>query len=676
MLGNEVMFICGSDEHGTPITIAAEKAGVSPKEIADRYNQEHKNTFRSLGIDFDYFGRTSSPEHQLTVSEFVDAFFKKGYLAAGTMISPFCPSCNRFMPDRYIEGTCPNCGYAGARGDQCDNCGKTLDPQDLVNPRCVVCDGVPEFRETQHLFFRLSLFADPLLKWLGTKSWWRDNVLRFSRNFIESGLKDRPITRDIEWGVKVNIPGYDNKRIYVWFEALIGYITFARTYSSMIGKPSYWEEFYKDPNSRTYYFIGKDNIPFHTIIWPAMLMAKGDIQLPYEVPANEYLTFKGQKFSKSRNIGVTADEVLKAVPKDYVRFFLAYSLPEQSDSDFNTDEMEDRINSELIGKYGNYVNRSASFAAQHFQRIRKPDESILDQDDRQALSEVGRVAEKYEENLKSVMVKRALFDWLDLVKYSNQYFNRAAPWSLIKTDRARCEAKLYVSLHIAKALTIMAYPYIPDSATRIMSMLGLDASVGKLTINQISEMLDEYRVRESSPPFSPLKLEGENPNGLDLRIGTITDVRDHPNADRLYVMSVSLGFRTAQIIAGLKGHYDKSELVGRRVIVVNNMKWAKLRGEESQGMLLAAADDTGTVQLLSEKWDGVKDGEAVFLGDFPYNQKGKVEKDDIAGYNLKARMTADGWRVFARKDEKEMPLSLGGAPISFNLSVKDGAVVR
>ncbi|MEM0158951.1 MAG: methionine--tRNA ligase [Thermoplasmataceae archaeon] len=677
MVGNDVLFICGSDEHGTPITIAADKAGISPKEIADRYNREHINTFKSLGIDFDYFGRTSLPEHQDTVNEFIGAFQERGFLSSGNMISPFCPSCNRFMPDRYIEGTCPYCGYEGARGDQCDNCGKTLDPQDLINPRCVVCDGTPEFRETQHLFFRLSLFSDQLLRWIDSRKWWRDNVIRFSRNFISAGLKDRPITRDIEWGVRVNIPGYEHKRIYVWFEALIGYITFARIYSNMIGKPSYWEEFYKNPEARTYYFIGKDNIPFHTIIWPAMLMAKGDIQLPYDVPANEYLTFRGQKFSKSRKIGVTADEVLRVVPKDYVRFFLAYNLPEQSDADFNTDEMEDRINTELIGKFGNYVNRVAAFAGRNFGRVRMPDSASMDEDDAGAISEIEKTLRIYRENLSNVLVKRALFVWLELVKYSNQYFNRSAPWSLIKNNRKKCEAKIYLALHLARALTIMAYPYIPESSLRIMKALGLPDADGSITLDEAAKMIPEYVLAEiTSPPFTPLDLEGENPNGLDLRVGTIVEVEDHPNADRLLLMKVSLGFRIAQIVAGLKAYYNKSDLLGKRVILINNMKWSKIRGSESQGMLLAAADENERVELLTGNWDSIKDGEAVYIGDYPYNQKGKVEKDDIASYNLRVGSINGGKVVTATIGGEVLTLSIGGKPITFSLSVEDGSTVR
>ena len=323
MMGNQVLYVSGSDEYGTPITIKADKEHRSPREIADFYHNAHLNTFRSLDINFDIFSRTTDPIHTQTTSEFFLDLLHKGYLVERNMIAPYCPGCDRFMPDRYIVGTCPNCGYKDARGDQCDECGKTLDAKDLIDPKCSICGTVPEFRETNHFFLRLDLLQDRLLEWIDTRKDWRPNVINFTRNFILSGLKERPITRDIDWGVPIPLEGYDHKRIYVWFEALIGYVSASRVFFSGTENPDGWMEYWKDSTVPVYNFMGKDNIEFHTIIWPAMIMARGDLNLPYRVVANEYLRFRGEKFSKSRGIGFTVDEIINpetilvsASPKD------------------------------------------------------------------------------------------------------------------------------------------------------------------------------------------------------------------------------------------------------------------------------------------------------------------------------------------------------------------------
>ncbi|KAA8922262.1 methionine--tRNA ligase [Thermoplasma sp.] len=500
LIGNEVLYVSGSDEYGTPITVRAEKEGRSPKEIADIYYEEHLRTFENLNINFDIFMRTTWPEHSENAQEFFLKLLNEGYIEKGTMIAPFCRKIGRFMPDRYIEGTCPYCHYPKARGDQCDNCGRTLDPQDLIDPKCILSGETPEFRETEHFFLRLDLLEEKLKSWISTKTYWKPNVLAYTQNFISGGLKKRPITRDIDWGVRIPLDGYDTKRIYVWFEALIGYITGAREYSKRIGNPDLWKEYYFDPEVRNYYFIGKDNIPFHALIWPAMLMGYGGFNLPYDIPANEYLTFKGQQFSKSRGIGYSVDDLLKAVPADYLRYYVASILPETGDSDFSLEELVSTVNSDLIDKYGNLVYRIVSFIDKYGLTL-----DPVDVNGDEEFQYARRSFESWLDDLSGVHVKRALSRWLDLAIYANGFFNRSEPWKTVKNDRQKLNHDLYLSLKITEFLTVMAYPYIPSSAIKIWDILGIPFSIDS-SYSHLYEM-HGFSVHRGSIPFEKIDLE-------------------------------------------------------------------------------------------------------------------------------------------------------------------------
>ncbi len=499
MMGNEVLYVSGTDEYGTPITVRADKEGISPKEIADKYHEEFIRTFKNLDINFDIFTRTTYEEHAKIVGDFFLDLYNKGFISKGTMISPYCKKIGRFMPDRYIEGKCPYCGYENARGDQCDNCGRTLDPQELINPVCILSGERPEFRETEHFFLRLDLFQEKLLEWLGTKKFWKPNVLEYTKNFISSGLKERAITRDIDWGVKIPLPGYEHKRIYVWFEALIGYISGAAILSNERGKPDYWKEFYFNKDVPSYYFIGKDNIPFHSIIWPAMLMGREGINLPYDIPANEYLTFKGEQFSKSRGVGYSVDDLLRIVDKDYLRFYVASILPETGDSDFSLENLADVVNSDLIDKYGNFVHRTLSFINKYNMRIRVP-ERIEDKD---PIEYAERILSDYISSLEGVKVKKALSSWLELVIYSNVFFNRSEPWKLVKSDPDACNEKMYISLRLIQFLTAMIHPYVPASSEKIWALLGLDHGIED-SLKHIKEVAD-FKIGFSEPPFQKIE---------------------------------------------------------------------------------------------------------------------------------------------------------------------------
>ncbi len=609
MKGNEVLMVSGSDEHGTPITITAEKEGKSPREIADRYHRINSEIMEKMGISFDLFFRTSHPHHAEVVKRFFLRLMERGYLYRDKMILPYCPNCKRFLPDRYVVGTCPYCGYEKARGDQCDNCGRTLDPKDLIDPKCAICGATPEFRESEHVFFALSKLEKRILEWLTDKVYWRDNVINFTRNFVKGGLKDRAITRDIEWGVEVPLPGFEKKRIYVWFDAVIGYLSASVEWSRITGKS--WRAFWIDRNTKHYYFLGKDNIPFHTIIWPAMLMGYGELNLPYNVVANEYLRFSGEKFSKSRGIGVWMPELLSMFDPDVIRFYGTVNMPEHRDSDFTWDDFVQKVNEELVDKFGNFVHRALIFTYRHFGEV--PKRHSLDALDEEALEKIKVTKEKMEEYLDKVELKKAFREWMELARFGNVYFDRKAPWALLKSDRERCETALNISLHIVKALAILGAPFLPFSAEKIWKYLGYDDSIFQHTWDESLTALPEgMKLREPKVLYTKIVREEESFdrwNLLDLRIAEIKEVKEHPNADQLYILTIDLGEESRTLVAGLKNYYPANELLGKKIVVVCNLEHANFRGVESQGMLLAGEDEN-TVAILTPQGD-VKPGTRV-----------------------------------------------------------------
>jgi len=604
MQGNRVLMVSGSDEHGTPIMLKAEKEGVTPKDIADRYNRQHVDNIDALGIELENFSRTSGDFHRQVVQDFFLRLNDNGYIYPETMESPYCESCGRFLPDRYVEGTCPYCGGL-ARGDQCDACGKTLEAGELVDPRCKLCGETPVMRETEHLFFELSAFRQELLDWLEDKDFWRGNVITFTRNWIREGLEDRAVTRDLEWGVPVPLEGYERKRLYVWFEAVMGYLSASRQWAEQQGTPEAWRDWWQD-DARHYYFLAKDNIPFHTIIWPAMLLAHGDLRLPYDVPANEYLTFSGEQFSKSKGIGVWIPEVLERFAPDAIRYYLSVNMPEKHDTDWNWTDFQAKTNNELVGTYGNYVHRVLTFTAKHFGEI--PAAGELTADDEAMLKAIEEQGTAIEEAIEKVRLKRGMKELIGLAQRGNRYLNDMEPWNLIKERRERCATVLHVALRLVKALAIYAAPYLPHAGQRIWSMLGQPGRVKEQRWDAALDDVAHARLEAPSPLFDTIDVddliadtyEDEAADGcetLDLRVAEITRVREHPDADRLYVFDLDVGaLGSRRIVAGIRPWYDAAELEGRRIVVVANLKPAVIRGVRSQGMLLAA--DDGTPSLL------------------------------------------------------------------------------
>lgn len=470
--GNQVLMVSGSDQHGTPITVRAEREGKSPREIADFYHEQFLDNIAKVGISYDLFTKTTTENHYEVTQDLFLGLLKNGYLEKAEMLSPYCLTEKRFLPDRYVEGTCPYCGYTEARGDQCDNCGKPLDPVELINPRCKFDGSTPEIRPTEHFFLKLSKLNEPLLEWAKPKTYWRSNVYSFTINMLEDGLKDRAITRDIEWGVPIPLPGFENKRIYVWFDAVTGYLSASIEWAKIIGEPDKWREWWQGP-CRSYYFIGKDNIPFHAIIWPAMLMGYGGLNLPYDVPANEYLNLEGRQFSTSRNWAAWLPDMLAKFDPDPIRYALTINMPETRDTDFSMSEFIRRNNDELVATYGNLAHRALSFIQRYF------DSKVPELDPAYAGDQ--RVIERIDETfrtaggmLEQCRFKDSLKEVMNLAQFGNRYFEEKAPWKSRKEDPAACAATLYECLRIVDSLKVLTYPYLPHSALKLHGLLGYE----------------------------------------------------------------------------------------------------------------------------------------------------------------------------------------------------------
>ena len=473
--GNDVLMVSGSDQHGTPITIAANQEKTTPQEIASKYHKGFLESWRKLGISFDLFTTTGTATHAETTHDIFLRLLARDYIYKSTTPQAFCPKCMRFLPDRYVSGTCSHCRSARARGDQCEACGKPLNIAELVQPRCSICGTAPESRETEHFFLRLSAFEDKLLEWINKQTHWRTNVQNFSLRFIESGLKDRAITRDIEWGVSVPQSGYENKRIYVWFEAVIGYLSASKEWAREHGDPEAWRQFWTG-DSKSYYFIGKDNIPFHTIIWPSMIMGYGGLNLPYDVPSNEFLTIEGDKLSTSRRWAVWVPDFLQRYDPDPLRYYLAANMPETGDADFSWPEFVRRNNGELVGTYGNLSHRVLTFIQRNYEG-KVPEAGTIDERGRQLLSETRATLDKVDGLLSRCCFRESVRAIMALAQDGNRYLDEKSPWKTFRTDRSGAGTSLYVVLTVLAGLNKMLYPFLPFSSQKLYSYLGCEGRV-------------------------------------------------------------------------------------------------------------------------------------------------------------------------------------------------------
>jgi len=646
MKGQDVVFVCGSDEMGVAIMVRARNEGIDPQDLVDRYHPMIEKAFAGFGMSFDHYGRTTSPVHAETSQDFFRTLARKDVFALKTEEQLYDPEAGIFLADRFVVGTCPTCGNENAYGDQCEKCGSTLSPKELINPRSTLSDATPELRETTHFYLPLGDFQDRLDQWIGTHPEWKPNVLGQVRSWLNDGLKDRAITRDVPWGVPVPKDvaeelGIDaeGKVIYVWFDAPIGYISDTKEWAMSQGDPDAWKPYWQADDTRLVHFIGKDNIVFHCLMFPAMLMAHGDYTLPENVPANEFLNIEGDKLSTSRNWAVWLHEYLEDFEPDLLRYALATMLPETKDADFNWSEFQTRVNSELADVLGNFVNRTLTFAAR-FADGKVPELVDPSDADKAALEELATFPDRIGKAYDTYRNREAVFETMALARLGNKYFNDTEPWHTRKSDPQACANTIHVSLQICASLSVLMEPALPFSSARLRGMLNLEgvrASVpggaaegigwddagksllqpghvlgeaGILFTKIEDDVMEEQKAKlgatpdgasDKDQPYEPVKdtIEYDDFAKLDFRMGTIVEAEEMPKSKKLVKTVVDLGFEKRQILAGIKEHFKPEELIGKRVAVVANLAPRKMMGTESQGMILMAEDREGALFLMN-----------------------------------------------------------------------------
>lgn len=642
--GFETLSICGTDEYGTATETRALEEGTTPQELCDRYYRIHSDVYRWFGIAFDKFGRTSTPEQTRIVQHIFSRLDANGFVSQKTVTQLYCGSCARFLADRYVRGICPGCGYGEARGDQCEQCGKLLDPQDLKEPRCSVCAKTPEPRETTHLYIDLPKLLPRLQPWLDKASRegaWARNSVAMTRAWIRDGLQERAITRDLKWGIPVPKAGFEGKVFYVWFDACIGYVSITATLTGA------WEDWWRNPAGvRLYQFIGKDNIPFHTVIFPASLLGTDETwTMLHHLSSTEYLNYEGGKFSKSKGTGVFGSDAIESgIPADVWRFYLTYNRPETADAQFTWKDFQEKVNAELIGNFSNLVNRSLTFLKRSFGGV-VPEPAGTSEASGAFWSQVRSREEEIAASFERVELRDALRRILELSSLGNKRFQDEEPW---KAPASAATATLLRDLaYLVRDLAVLIAPFLPGTAAKIAGFLGLGAPkwedlgrleglvrIGetellftRLEEDRIAELRERYGGKQHAPAQGPPATEGPRETAdapaatpasiregfratVDLRVARVTEIRQHAKADKLYVERIDLGGESRQIVSGLVPHYRPEELLNRNVIVVANLKPARLRGEESQGMLLAAKDGTVVEVLFA---DHARPGDRVLL---------------------------------------------------------------
>jgi methionyl-tRNA synthetase len=484
--GNHVLMVSGSDQHGTPITIRAEQEGITPEELVAKYHAEFIEIWERLGISWDCYTTTGTENHREVVHDVFTTLYQRGFIRAETRSHPYCEKDHRFLPDRYVEGTCPNCKYPLARGDQCEKCGQPRDPEELIEWRCRICGTPPILRDSEHFFLRLSILRDALIPWVKqADDRWRANVYRFTLNWITEELKDRPITRDIDWGVPVPLDGYEDKRIYVWFEAVIGYLSASIEWAKRRQQPDEWRQFWQDPACKSYYFIGKDNIAFHAIIWPAMLMAygsydpeteQGEYNLPYDIPSNEFLTLQGNKISTSQNWAVWVSDYLERFEPDPLRFYFSANMPESGDADFSWAEFVRRNNDELVATYGNLVHRVLTLIARYFGGL-VPEPRSLTNQDTALMHRATETLSAVSDSLAKCRFREAVTTAMKLAAETNRYLDRKAPWHEVKEDTSLAANTLWTALNSISTLKTVLAPFLPFSSKTLHTMAGFPGNI-------------------------------------------------------------------------------------------------------------------------------------------------------------------------------------------------------
>lgn len=626
LLGANVVFICGSDEHGVPITIAAEKEGVTPQDIVDRYHKMNKDVFEEFGISFDYYGRTSSNVHHDTSQEFFKNLYDKGYFKKKTEKQLYDSKSDMFLPDRYVKGTCPICSYTEAYGDQCEKCGTSLSPTELINPVSALSGETPELKETEHWYMPLGDTQEKLEAWLETRQNWKPNVMGQVKSWLNDGLADRAATRDLSWGVPVPIKGTEGKVLYVWFDAPIGYISATKEWAKEQGNEQLWEDFWKDENTELYHFIGKDNIVFHCIMFPTILMEHGGYVMPKNVPANEFLNLEGKKLSTSRGWAVWLHEYLEDFSPDLLRYALGTTLPESKDSDFSWKDFQARVNNELAAILGNFAFRALSFT-EKFADSTIPKLVNPKQIDLEALKAIDIQKQKVSDAFEAFRFKEAIAEMMNLARVGNKYFTETEPWKTRNTEPEACNNTLHVSLQICAALSVLMDPILPDSMKVLRTQLGYNDDVNWNSISdsmlssgtkiypgevlfekvedekidiQIQKLEDRAALNNPTSKFTPLKenIEFDDFMKLDIRAGEILSAEKIKKSDKLLKLSVNIGLETRTIVSGIAKHVDLKTIVGQKVSVVANLAPKKLMGVQSAGMILMAEDTDGNLKFV------------------------------------------------------------------------------
>lgn len=625
--GKDIIHICGSDENGVPITIAAEKEGVNPQEIVDRYHTMNKDVFKKFGIDFDYYGRTSSETHKKTSQDIFLNLHEQGIFSKHKQEQFYDEEADMFLPDRYVKGTCPNCGHPEAYGDQCEKCGTSLSPTDLIDPVSAITGNKPIIKETEHWFLPLGDFQEWLEEWIGSRKNWKPNVIGQCKSWLDTGLGDRAVTRDLSWGVPVPLPDAEGKVLYVWFDAPIGYISATKEWADLQGEPDLWKTYWQDEDTSLIHFIGKDNIVFHCIMFPATLKQHGDFILPENVPANEFLNLEGQKLSTSKGWAVWLHEYLEDFEADLLRYALGTTLPETKDSDFSWKDFQNRVNSELADILGNFIFRTHSFTHRFFDGA-VPELSNPTELDIETLKKISLQRKKIEESYESFRFREAIYETMELARIGNRYFTETEPWKTRMENPEACGNTLYVCLQITAALSVLFEPILPNKMHLLKQQLGVPETIkwdhvddhllpsgqliekGEILFEKIEdEEVDaqinklKKRASKNEPPqkdFPPLKDEVDfgNFTSLDLRAGKIIAAEKVEKSNKLIQITVDLGFEERTILSGIAEFFDAKEIVGKSVCVVANLAPKKMMGIESNGMILMGEDSEGTLHFV------------------------------------------------------------------------------
>ena len=646
LIGKDVVFVCGSDEHGVAISMKAKKEGVSPKAVIDKYHSIIKKSFVDFGITFDNYSRTSAEVHHKTASEFFEKLYRQGDFIEETTAQLYDEEAQQFLADRFVVGTCPKCGHEEAYGDQCENCGSTLNATDLIYPKSTITGAVPTLKETKHWFLPLDRYEDFLKQWIleGHKNDWKPNVYGQCKSWIDDGLKPRAVTRDLDWGIPVPVKGGEGKVLYVWFDAPIGYISSTKEWAEREGKD--WEPYWKDENTKLLHFIGKDNIVFHCIIFPSILKAHGGYILPENVPANEFLNLEGNKLSTSKNWAVWLHEYLEEFPdmQDVLRYTLTANAPETKDNDFTWKDFQARNNNELVAIFGNFINRVVVLTHKYYGGV-VPSPSNLTEVDEKTLAELKKYPGIISNSLERYRFREAGQELMNLARLGNKYLADEEPWKVIKEDAERVQTILYVALQIATGLAVLSEPFLPFTSNKLKNILNVSLSavegsiqwkdisskdsllpsghqIGKAELlyrkiedQEIQAQLDKLEATKKSNEQMNKEVEPQKDtitfddfSKLDMRVGTIVEAEKMAKAKKLLVLKVDTGLDTRTIVSGIAESFTPEEIVGKKVTVLINLAPRALRGVESEGMILMTENAEGKLVFVNPDEEGVGNG--------------------------------------------------------------------